>query len=138
MRWSGIRNVVKTIGGSKNSQRRPRKDREHDLGRHRFLWTRNRIMSKSLRFPQENEWRRYRGLNNNIFLVVITFNHFRGGRPALPSDGLLHGGPVVTGKPAIRLAHSSSGLAHSLLPALCRRDTACQGSPGYGRRARLV
>ena len=51
--------------------------------------------------------------------------HFRGGRPALPSDGLLHGGPVVTGKPGIRLAHSSSGLAHSLLPALCRQDTSC-------------
>ena len=61
-----------------------------------------------------------RCLNNNN-----NNNHFRGGRPALPSDGLLHGGPVVTGKPGIRLAHSSSGLAHSLLPALCRQDTSC-------------
>ena len=96
------------------------------MGRHRFPWARDRIMSKLLRFPKENAWRRYKGLNNNILSETITFNnHFRGGRPALPSDGLPHGGSVVTGKPGIRLAHSSSGLAHSLLPALCRQDTSC-------------
>ena len=80
-------------------------------------------MSKSLRFPKDNECRRYRGLNNNILLVIVTFNNLRGGLSALPSPGLLCGEPVLSGVPGIRLAHSSSRLAHSLLPALCRQDT---------------
>ena len=54
-----------------------------------------------------------------------TYNNFTRGRSALPSAGSLLGGPVVTGKAGIRLAHSSSGLAHSLLPALHRQDTSC-------------
>ena len=52
-------------------------------------------------------------------------NNLRGGRPALPSAWLLCSGPVITGEPGIRLAHSSFGLAHSLLPALCCQATSC-------------
>ena len=51
-------NVVKTIGGNKISQRRRRDDQGHDLGRHRFPWTRDRIMSKLLRVRSENEGER--------------------------------------------------------------------------------
>ena len=95
-----------------------------------FSWTRDRIMSKLLRVSSPSHLRKSKGLNNNIFLETTTFNNknnnnnnLRGGRSALPSTGLFYGEPVVTGEPGIRLAHSSSGLAHSLLPALCRQDT---------------
>ena len=91
-------------------------------------WTRDRFMSKTLRVSSPSDRRRYKGLNNNIFLVIVRFNNnnnFRGGRSALPSAGLLCSGSGIAGKPGIRLAHSSSGLAHSLLPALCRQDTSC-------------
>ena len=36
-----------------------------------------------------------------------------------------NGGPVITGKPGIRLVLSSFGFSQSLLPALCRQATSC-------------
>ena len=36
-----------------------------------------------------------------------------------------HRGPVVTGKPGIRLAFSSFGFSQSPLPALCRQASSC-------------
>ena len=99
---------------------------------YRFLWTRDRILSKLLRVSSQNDLRRFKGLNNNILLAILTFNNnnnnnnnLRGGRSALPRTGLLLDKPVFTGEPRIRLAHSSSRLAHSLLPALCRQESSC-------------
>ena len=44
-----------------------------------------------------------------------------------------HRGPVITGKPGIRLAHSSSGFSRSPLPALSRQATSCAWRPRLRR-----
>ena len=43
---------------------------------HRFPWTRDRIMSKLLRVSSPSDLRKSKGLNNNILLVIITFNNY--------------------------------------------------------------
>ena len=41
-----------------------------------FPWTSDRIMSKLLRVSSPSDLRKSKGLNNNILLVIVTFNNY--------------------------------------------------------------
>ena len=82
------RNVVKTSGGSKICRRQSYNNKCPRFWPYRFPWTRDRIMSKLLRVSSPSDRRRYKGLNNNIFLEAITFNN----------NNNNHSGPNATGR----------------------------------------
>ena len=70
-----MKNVAKTIGGSKISKRRGHNNKGLDLRPLGFPWARMIFLSKSSQDSHERGWRRYGGLNNNIFLEGVTFNN---------------------------------------------------------------
>ena len=59
-----------------------------------------------------------------------------GGRPASTRVVSPYGGPVLTGKPGIRLAPSRLGFTQSPLPALCRQASTCAWRSRLRRRYR--
>ena len=123
-------NVVKTIGESKILFRKRGGAQRLVLAAPCFCEENNKLLKNF-----DSRWGKSIGgrLTRTTIIYIYEYkvfnnnnnnnnNNLRGGRSALPSTGLFYGEPVVTGEPGIRLAHSSSGLAHSLLPALCRQD----------------
>ena len=57
-----------------------------------------------------------------------------GADPLRPAWVPPYGGPVITGKPGIRLAPSCVRFSQSPLPALCRQDTSCAWRSRLRRR----